>query len=224
MLPSGETLAREGDRDHLQAARPRPIRRCRWRCSSTDDIDISRGDMICRPRNHPTVSRDIDAIVCWMAEDAQSRARPLPGQAHRAHDRAGSISELVHRIDVDTLHHDESADDARAQRDRPRPAAHRRAAGVRPLRPQPPTGAFILIDEATNETVAAGMIHGVADDARRDRRGGASAAHQRRLAAGPDRAASSAGRRSGRVGATRLDHRSAGGRQERRSATRSRSG
>ena len=33
-----------------------------------DDIDVSRGDMICRPGNQPDVSQDIDAMICWMAE------------------------------------------------------------------------------------------------------------------------------------------------------------
>ena len=44
-----------------------------------DDIDISRGDMICRPHNRPTVTQDIDAMVCWMTERVQART-----QAHEA--------------------------------------------------------------------------------------------------------------------------------------------
>ena len=39
-----------------------------------DEIDISRGDMICRPHNQPTIAQDIDAMVCWMTE--QSKLAP----------------------------------------------------------------------------------------------------------------------------------------------------
>jgi bifunctional enzyme CysN/CysC len=126
-----------------------------------DDIDVSRGDMLCRPRNRPTVSRDIDAIVCWMSETpSRPGARYLIKHCTRT--VRGVLSELVHRIDVDTLHHDDSVQQL----------ALNEIGRVR-LRTSAPllfdaydrnraTGAFIVVDEATNETVAAGMIHGSA--------------------------------------------------------------
>src|SRR4029079_18751961 len=73
-----------------------------------DDIYISRGDLIARPHNHPIVSRELDATVCWMSETPmQPGARYLAKHTtttHRAVDE-----ELLYRIDVDTLHRETDA-------------------------------------------------------------------------------------------------------------------
>jgi bifunctional enzyme CysN/CysC len=122
-----------------------------------DDIDISRGDLIARPHNHPIVSRDLDAIVCWMSEV------PLkPGMRyvlkHTTNTVRAVAGELLHRIDVDTLHRDESAtqlDLNEIGRLRLRTSAPLAYDAYRRSRF---TGGFILIDEATNETLAAGML------------------------------------------------------------------
>ena len=53
-----------------------------------DDLDVSRGDMICRPHNQPASSRDVDAIVCWMSETPVRAGRATVRQAHDAHRRA----------------------------------------------------------------------------------------------------------------------------------------
>jgi bifunctional enzyme CysN/CysC len=158
ILPSGDTstvTSIEAFEDVLTEAYPPLSVTVRL----ADDLDISRGDVICRPRNRPTVSRDIDAIVCWMSQ-SPSRERGRYLVKHTTRTVRGVVSELVHRIDVDTLHHDESATTLALNeigRIRLRTSA--------PLLFDPydrnrATGAFILIDEATNETVAAGMIHG----------------------------------------------------------------
>ena len=73
-----------------------------------DDLDVSRGDMICRAHNQPSVGREVDAIVCWMSERPVCRRAALRDQAHHAHARA-VVAEVLHRIDVDTLHRDEGA-------------------------------------------------------------------------------------------------------------------
>ena len=74
-----------------------------------DEIDISRGDMICRPHNMPTVSQDIDAQVCWMDETATL----TPGRKYRIKHTTrwarAMVKELSYRIDVNTLHRDEEA-------------------------------------------------------------------------------------------------------------------
>jgi bifunctional enzyme CysN/CysC len=161
ILPSGESSHVKAISNHtqqLEEAYP-PLSVA---VELTDDIDISRGDLICRPRNHPAVSRDVDAIVCWMAEEP-SRAHGRYLVKHTANTTRGVISEVIHRIDVDTLHHDDSAE----------LLALNEIGRIR-LRTGTPlvfdaydrnrrTGSFILIDEATNATVAAGMILGVAD-------------------------------------------------------------
>jgi bifunctional enzyme CysN/CysC len=129
-----------------------------------DDLDVSRGDVICRPHNHPEVSRELDAIVCWMNE------RPLVASGryaikHMTRVARAQVTNVVHRIDVDTLHHDDDASELRLNdigRVRLRTSVPLVFDGYRRNRT---TGSFILVDEATNDTVAAGMILGETEDA-----------------------------------------------------------
>ena len=120
-----------------------------------DDLDVSRGDVICRPHNRATVSRDIDATVCWMSERrAAAGGRYLVRQGTRT--AQALLRHVVHRIDVDTLHRDESVgalalnDIGRVLLRANRPLVFDGYARNRAL------GSFILIDEATNDTMAAG--------------------------------------------------------------------
>lgn len=122
-----------------------------------DDIDISRGDMICRPHNQPKVSQDIDAMVCWMSEE------PLrPGQKlvvkHTTRRARALVKEMQYELDINTLHRNELAEELKLN-----------AIGRVRLRTTTPlladeylrnreTGGFILIDERTLRTVGAGMI------------------------------------------------------------------
>ncbi|HWV85845.1 MAG TPA: adenylyl-sulfate kinase [Capillimicrobium sp.] len=122
-----------------------------------DDIDISRGDMIARPHNHPIVSRDLDAVVCWMND------KPLvPGTRyvlkHTTKTVRAVAGELLHRIDVDTLHRDSSATELGLNEIG---RVHLRTSApitYDAYRRNRATGGFILIDEATNETLGAGML------------------------------------------------------------------
>ena len=122
-----------------------------------DDIDISRGDMLARVNNRTDVGRDIDAIVCWMND-----APATPGKRyvikHTTRSTRAVLSEVVHRINVDSLHH-ESGIDSLALNEIGR-ARFRTAEPLLydPYRRNRATGSFIIIDEGTNETVGAGMI------------------------------------------------------------------
>lgn len=126
--------------------------------SLADDIDISRGDMIARPTNQPRVAQEFDATVCWMADSAALE----PGRdyliKHTTRTTRVRVTELDYRLDVNTLHRDKSAT-----------ALQLNELGRISLRTQVPllldeysrnasTGSFILIDPATNGTVAAGMV------------------------------------------------------------------
>jgi bifunctional enzyme CysN/CysC len=122
-----------------------------------DEIDISRGDMLCRPHNAPTPAQNIDAMVCWMTE------RPLqPRQKivvkHTTRSARAMVKDIQYRLDVNTLHRDESAgalglnDVGRVQLRTMQPLM------VDPYQQNRATGGFILVDEATNTTVGAGMI------------------------------------------------------------------
>ena len=124
----------------------------------TDEIDISRGDMICRPHNAPAVAQDVEAMVCWMDESAPLRVGGKYTIKHTTRTARTVVRGLQYRLDVNTLHRDENADELRLNeigRVRLRTTVPLLADEYRRNRT---TGGFILIDEGTNRTVAAGMI------------------------------------------------------------------
>jgi bifunctional enzyme CysN/CysC len=122
-----------------------------------DDLDISRGDLICGPGDRPSLERELTADVCWMA-DAPLRPRGRYLIKHAAHTVAAIVDELVDRVDVHTLDRDGAPaelalnDIGRVRLRTARPVA------FDPYARNRATGAFIVIDEASNETVGAGMI------------------------------------------------------------------
>jgi bifunctional enzyme CysN/CysC len=124
-----------------------------------DDLDISRGDLICRPHNHPVVSQDLEATVCWMDERA---LRPGSTYAikHTTRSARVRVQALRYRIDIDTLHRDQTAT-ALELNDIGRLALRTSVPlVVDEYRRNRATGSFILIDEGTNDTVGAGTIVG----------------------------------------------------------------
>jgi bifunctional enzyme CysN/CysC len=124
-----------------------------------DDVDVSRGDLIARPNNQPEVGRELDAILCWMHEQPAVEGKRYVVK-HTTRSTRAVLSEIVHHIDVDTLHHDPSAD--RLGLNEIGRARFRTADPIvfDAYRRNRVTGSFIVIDEATNETVGAGMIIG----------------------------------------------------------------
>ncbi|XVV12097.1 sulfate adenylyltransferase subunit CysN [Actinoplanes sp. CA-131856] len=123
-----------------------------------DEIDISRGDMICRPHNAPAVAQDIEAMVCWMDESAPLRVGGKYAIKHTTRSARTVVRGLQYRLDVNTLHRDEAAGELKLNeigRVRLRTTVPLLADEYRRNRT---TGGFILIDESTNRTVAAGMI------------------------------------------------------------------
>jgi bifunctional enzyme CysN/CysC len=123
----------------------------------TDDLDISRGDMICRPHNAPEATQDVDAMVCWMTDKPLQRGRKLAIK-HTTRSARALVKELHYRLDVNSLHRDQEAD-ALGLNDIGRIGIRTTAPlFADPYRRNRATGGFILIDEATNATVGAGMI------------------------------------------------------------------
>ena len=124
-----------------------------------DHLDISRGDMLCRPHNIPTVAQEIDAQVCWMDESAPMTKGGKYAIKHTTRWARALVRDIAYRIDVNTLHRDETSDSLVAQRDRPRAAPRRRSrCSSTPTRRTAMTGSFILVDERSNKTVGAGVI------------------------------------------------------------------
>jgi bifunctional enzyme CysN/CysC len=125
-----------------------------------DDIDIARGDLIARPHNRPHNGQDIDAMLCWLTSATSLSPGATYTIQHTSRSTRASIKDLEYRLDVNTLHRDEKADGltlneiGRARLRTQKPLLYD------PYRRNRDTGAFILVDEATNNTVAAGMIIG----------------------------------------------------------------
>jgi sulfate adenylyltransferase large subunit len=123
----------------------------------TDDLDVSRGDMICRPHNAPTPTQDIDAMVCWMSS-GPLRARQKLAIKHTTRSARALVKDLQYRLDVNSLHRDLDAGElglneiGRIQLRTTLPLF------VDPYERNRTTGSFILINEATGDTVGAGMI------------------------------------------------------------------
>ncbi|MGN9889938.1 sulfate adenylyltransferase subunit CysN [Micromonospora sp. L31] len=123
-----------------------------------DEIDISRGDMICRPNNSPAVSQDIEAMVCWMDETRPLQVGGKYAIKHTTRSARAIVRGLHYRLDINTLHRDEAAGELKLNeigRVRLRTTVPLLADEYRRNRT---TGGFVIIDETTNRTVAAGMI------------------------------------------------------------------
>jgi sulfate adenylyltransferase subunit 1 len=121
------------------------------------DVDISRGDMIVRENNNPTVSQDIDMMICWMSEKPMM-ANGKYAVKHTSKDARCIIKEIRYKVDINSLHRLEN-DKNIGMND----IARIQIRTTLPLffdsyRKNRITGSIILIDEATNETVGAGMI------------------------------------------------------------------
>jgi bifunctional enzyme CysN/CysC len=124
----------------------------------SDEIDISRGDLICRPNNAPTTAQDIEAMICWMDETTPLRPASRYAIKHTTRTARTVVRGLNYRLDVNTLHRDETATQLTLNeigRVKLRTTIPLLADEYRRNRT---TGGFILIDETTNRTVAAGMI------------------------------------------------------------------
>jgi bifunctional enzyme CysN/CysC len=123
-----------------------------------DDIDISRGDMFCRPHNQPPGAQNIEAMVCWMND-----VRPLAEGSrlivkHTTRTVKTIVRDLQYRLDVNTLHRDEQAAQLVLNE-----IGRVTLRTTQPLFADPysrnrMTGGLILIDEATSATVGAAMI------------------------------------------------------------------
>jgi bifunctional enzyme CysN/CysC len=123
-----------------------------------DDLDVSRGDMFCRPHNQPPAAQDVQAMVCWMTD-----SRPLAAGArlilkHTSRTVKAIVRDLQYRIDVNTLHRDEKASQLGLNEIGRVALRTTQPLFCDPYARNRMTGGFILIDEATSATIGAGMI------------------------------------------------------------------
>jgi len=125
-----------------------------------EDLDVSRGDMLCRAHNQPRVGQDIDAMICWLSDAVTIGEGSRLALKHTTRTVRTVVKALQYRLDVNTLHRDDGVA-ALGLNDIGRVSLRTTA----PLffdeyRRNRDTGSFVLIDEATDATVAAGMILG----------------------------------------------------------------
>jgi sulfate adenylyltransferase large subunit len=157
VLPSGMTSKVAGidlfDKEISEAFPPMSVT-----LRLEDDVDVSRGDMICRPQNAPKPSQDIDAMICWMTPEPLKPRQKLAIK-HTTRTGRALVKDIQYRMDVNTLHRDQETKELGLNE-----------IGRVQLRTTVPllcdaysknrtTGSFILIDEATGVTVGAGMIN-----------------------------------------------------------------
>jgi sulfate adenylyltransferase subunit 1 len=122
-----------------------------------DDIDISRGDMIVRPNNKPEAAQDIEVMLCWLG-NYKAKPRAKYTIKHTTNDQMAMIKEVVYKIDINTLERKED-DKGLGMND----ISKVKIRTTKPLmvdsyRDNRVTGSIILVDDSTNETVAAGMV------------------------------------------------------------------
>ncbi len=123
-----------------------------------NEIDISRGDMLVKPQNQPRVGQDLELMVCWFSDTAKLQPRGRYVLRHTTREVKAVVTDVRYKVDIQTLHRVE--DDREIGLNDIGRIAVRTAAPLfhDEYRKNRMTGSVILVDEFTNETVAAGMI------------------------------------------------------------------
>ena len=122
----------------------------------SDEIDISRGDMLVKTGELPNQTKQLQATVCWLSESPLDRARTYLIR-HTTRDTKAKVADIAYRVDVNTLEKQSvnqlgMNDIAQVNFKLAQPLFTDAYATNRAI------GAFIVIDESTNNTVGAGMI------------------------------------------------------------------
>ncbi|MFZ9807726.1 MAG: sulfate adenylyltransferase subunit 1 [Ilumatobacteraceae bacterium] len=123
-----------------------------------DDLSITRGDMICRPNNRPRSSQELEAMLCWMDDAAPLQIDKIYSLKHTTKLARGKVSSVLYRLDISNLHRETDIRDLKFN-EIGRVTLHTTS----PLffddyHQNRTTGSFILIDEASGQTAAAGML------------------------------------------------------------------
>ncbi len=121
-----------------------------------DEIDVSRGDMLVHPNNIPLITTHFEAMLVWMAEEPMQPGKPYFLKQTTTM-TPGVMTEVRYRIDVNTLHRGDAAQLALNEIGRCAFALEKPIA-CDPYRKNRASGAFVVIDRLTNNTVGAGMI------------------------------------------------------------------
>ena len=122
-----------------------------------DDIDISRGDMIVRSNNKADATQDIEVMLCWLHNDP-AKPRAKYSIMHTSNEQKAMIKEVIYKFDINSLERNKEDKELKMNDISKVKIRTTRPLMVDHYRENRTTGSVILIDENTNETVAAGMI------------------------------------------------------------------
>ncbi len=121
-----------------------------------DQLDVSRGDMVVEADEAPVCARELEAVVCWMSEQPL-RERSRYSLKHTTRTAKAIVEKLEHRFDVNKLAQESATQLELNEIGRVRLRCNAPLV-LDPYSRNRTTGSFILIDEATNDTVGAGMV------------------------------------------------------------------
>ncbi|MDT0554142.1 sulfate adenylyltransferase subunit 1 [Urechidicola vernalis] len=156
VLPSGFTSVIKGinlfDQELSEAFAPMSVS-----ITLEDDIDISRGDMIVRSNNKPAASQDIEVMLCWL-NDKPARPRAKYTIKHTSNDQKAMIKEVIYKVDINTLGRVNDNSELEMNSISKVKIRTTKPLMIDSYRENRTTGSIILVDDATNETVAAGMV------------------------------------------------------------------
>ena len=123
-----------------------------------DDLSVTRGDMICRPHNRPQVVQDHEAMLCWLDSNSQLQTNRLYTLKHTTRSTRAKVSEVRYVLDISELHRKEPTGPL-SMNDIARVVIHTAEPLLRDdYEHNRVTGSFILVDESTGATAAAGML------------------------------------------------------------------
>lgn len=123
-----------------------------------DDLDLSRGDMIVRPQNSPAVVQDLQLMICWFDHSKPLQLNGKYTIRHTTQEARCIVKEIRYKLDINTLHRNLEDLDIRSNDIAKISIRTTKPLFVDEYRKNRITGSVILIDEASNSTVAAGMI------------------------------------------------------------------
>ena len=123
-----------------------------------DDLSITRGDMICRPNNRPRQSQELEAMICWMDDAAPLTIGKIYSIKHTTKVARARVNDVLYRLDISTLHR-EPAVKSLAFNEIGRATLHTTTTlFFDDYHQNRSTGSFILVDESSGQTCAAGML------------------------------------------------------------------
>ncbi|HEU5473533.1 MAG TPA: adenylyl-sulfate kinase [Actinophytocola sp.] len=160
VLPAGHSTTVEqvfgpGAAELAEAAPPQAVS-----VRLAGELDVGRGDLLCRPNNRPQVASEVDALLCWLADRSKLSVGRRYRLLHTTRSTVTTVEAVDYRMDVNTLHRDRAADSLALNEIGRIRLRTGQPLLFDPYRRNRATGSFVLVDEATNDTVGAGMIIG----------------------------------------------------------------